>query len=105
MTIQFNTDNYIDGNQELTNQLSERITKGLKKYEGKITRVEVHLSDVNANKPGQKDKRCMMEARVAGIKPIAVSSYDNYIEQAVKGALIKLSSAIDSTLGKINQFA
>lgn len=39
MTIQFNTDNYIDGNQELTNQLSERITKGLKKYEGKITRV------------------------------------------------------------------
>lgn len=47
----------------------------------------------------------MMEARVAGIKPIAVSSYDNYIEQAVKGALIKLTSAIDSTLGKMNQFA
>lgn len=105
MTIQFNTDSYIDGNEELTQRLRERITKALRKYEGRITRVEVHLADVNANKAGQKDKRCMIEARVAGIKPIAVSSYDNYIEQAVKGATIKLTSAIDSTLGKMNTYS
>ena len=101
MQIQFNTDSNISGNDELTERLSETLRNSLTKYEGKITRLEVHLADVNASKAGQKDKRCVLEARVANIKPIAVTSYDNSIDQAVIGAISKLTSAIDSTLGRM----
>lgn len=104
MTIQFNTDSHVSGNDELTERLSEILRNSLTKYEGKITRLEVHLSDENAAKPGQKDKRCMLEARVANIKPIAVTSYDNSIDQAVNGAIPKLMSAIDSTLGRMDKY-
>ena len=102
MQIQFNTDSFISGNDELTERLSGILRNSLSKYEGKITRLEVHLSDEDGNKSGQKDKRCLLEARVANIKPIAVTSYDNSIDQAVNGAIPKLISAIDSTLGKMN---
>ena len=104
MTIQFNTDSFISGNDELTERLSEVLTKSLSKYQDRITRLEVHLSDENGNKAGQKDKRCLLEARVANIKPIAVTSYDNSIDQAVNGAIPKLISAIDSTLGKMDKY-
>lgn len=103
MTIQFNTDNFISGNDELRARLTEVLTKSLSKYQDRITRLEVHLSDENGNKAGQKDKRCLLEARVANIKPIAVTSYDNSIDQAVNGAIPKLISAIDSTLGKMDR--
>jgi|SRR5690554_7294619 len=102
MNIQFNTDSHISGNNELTQRLRENLINSLSKYEGKITTLEVHLSDENAHKPGQKDKRCMLEARVANIKPIAVTSFDNSIDQAVNAAIIKLTSAIDSTLGRMS---
>src|SRR5690554_5171730 len=102
MNIQFNTDSHITGNKELTERLRQNLIKALRKYEGRITTVEVHLSDENAHKAGQKDKRCLLEARVANIKPIAVTSYDNSIDQAVNAAIIKLTSAIDSTLGRMS---
>ena len=104
MQIQFNTDSFISGNDELTERLSEILRNSLSKYEGKITRLEVHLSDEDGNKRGQKDKRCMLEARLENIKPIAVTSYDNSIDQAVSGAIPKLMSAIDSTLGKMGKY-
>jgi|SRR5690554_264491 len=101
MTIQFNTDSNISGNQGLQENLSERLTHALKKYGDRITRLEVHLSDENSSKIGENDKRCMLEARVADIKPVAVTNFDNSIDQAVTGAIAKLTAALDSTLGKM----
>lgn len=102
MIIQFNTDSNIAGSERLQEKLSERLTHSLKKYGDRITRLEVHLSDENASKSGENDKRCMLEARVAEIKPVAVTNFDNTIEQAMTGAILKLTAALDSTLGKMS---
>jgi len=103
MIIQFNTDNNIDGNERLSKYLETSLTDSLRRFNSYITRLEVHLSDENANKEGQKDKRCLLEARLEGMQPIAVTNKDDTIEQAVNGAVDKLKAALDTAVGKLKQ--
>jgi hypothetical protein len=70
------------------------------RFAERITRVEVHLNDVNAGKHGERDKRCMMEARLAGLAPIAVHSEAPSLELAMKGAADKLEHAIERAVGR-----
>ncbi len=62
--------------------------------------MEVHVSDVNGPKSGQDNKRCVMEARLEGRKPTAVTHQATTLEQAVDGAANKLKRSIESTLGR-----
>lgn len=100
MTIQFNTDNNIQGNEELTAPLTSLISAKLNRFSDKISRVEVHLSDENGSKEGQNDKRCLLEARMEGKKPIAVTNIANNHEQAVEGAIDKLKTSLDTIIGR-----
>lgn len=45
--------------------------------------------------------RCMMEARLEGRQPIAVTHQAASLDQAVDGAADKLTKMIDSTLGRL----
>jgi hypothetical protein len=83
MQIQFNTDKNVTGNEELITSSTSLISEELSRFSQQITRVEVHLSDEDGNKDGFNDKRCMMEARLAGMKPIAVTDFANTHEQAI----------------------
>jgi hypothetical protein len=47
------------------------------------------------------DNRSMLEARLEGMKPIAVTAHGDTIQDALKSALGKLKSSLDTTLGKI----
>ena len=63
--------------------------------------MEVHLSDENSdNKFGVKDKRCLLEVRLAGREPIAVSHQATNVEEAVDEAAQKMKHSLDSTLGR-----
>lgn len=73
----------------------------LRRFQDQVTRVEVHLSDQNSAKRGQRDKRCAMEARLEGRQPIAVSDDAATLAQAVRGAADKLARLIDSQLGRV----
>ena len=100
MQIQINTDNSIKGHEVLVAQLRSGMENALSRISDHITRLEVHLSDENGDKPGPNDKRCMMEARLEGRKPIAVTDQAATLEQAVDGATHKLISMINSILGR-----
>ncbi len=100
MTIQFNTDNNIQGSEELTAPLTSLISDKLNRFREKISRVEVHLSDENGNKEGQNDIRCLLEARMEGKQPIAVTNLANSHEQAVEGAIDKLKTSLDTIIGR-----
>ena len=103
MIIQVNTDSKIEGNRELAQQIKAEVENSLERYNDQITRVEVHLSDENSDKKfGAEDKRCLLEARLAGIRPIAVSNHAATLEQAVDGAIDKMMRSIDATLGKLD---
>ena len=54
MHIQVNTDDNIDGDDALIAQVEAEIRDGLSRFADQITRVEVHLSDENAAKGGQR---------------------------------------------------
>lgn len=102
MQIQINTDHNIAAGQDLTNEITGGVEHALARFRGDVTRVEVHLSDENADKKGQDDKRCMMEARLGGLQPIAVTHQAVTLNEAVNAALEKLVRLIDSTLGRLH---
>ena len=102
MQIQVNTDRNIEGTDRLVQEVEDMITGSLKRFGDRITRVEVHLSDVNAQKGG-RDTRCVMEARAAGLEPVAVDELARDVQQAVRGAVGKLERALDTRLGKLGR--
>ena len=52
-------------------------------------------------KEGVNDTRCLLEARMEGRQPIAVSHQADTYEQAVSGAIDKLKSSLDTIIGRI----
>tara|TARA_R110002074_G_scaffold228259_2_gene400039 strand:- start:247794 stop:248111 length:318 start_codon:yes stop_codon:yes gene_type:complete len=104
MHIQVNTDNNISGNEALVQSVEETLNHVLARFAGQITRLEVHLSDENsASKSGEIDKRCLLEARLAGREPTSVSDIALTIEQAVNSAAHKMVSHLESELGKLGK--
>ncbi len=102
MLIQINTDSNIEGDDALAQQVEAVVRNALDRFSEQITRVEIHLSDENSDKQsGIEDKRCLLEARLAGLQPIAVSHQAATLEQAVDGAAEKLKRTLDSTLGRL----
>lgn len=103
MHIQVNTDHTIGGHQALLGEISGKVENALSRFSSHITRVEVHLSDENSTKTGPNDKRCVMEARLEGRQPIAVTHEAASLNQAVDGASGALARLIESTLGRLHE--
>jgi len=101
MKIQINTDSNIEGSEELTQQTQAVVESALERFAEHITRVEVHLSDENGDKGGT-DKRCVMEARLEGMQPVAVTDQAENMEQAINGAADKLERLLDHELGRLS---
>ena len=101
MKVQINTDGNIEGHERMAAQVRGVVIAALDRVDDSITRVEVHLSDSNSHKPGHEDKRCMMEARLVGRQPIAVTHQGATVDQAVDGAAEKLARLIESTVGRL----
>ena len=103
MKIQINTDNNIGGRENLTAQVRAVVEEVLSRFSAQITRVEVHLSDENSHhKSGHDDQRCMLEARLEGLQPIAVTHQAATLDQAIDGAAEKLKKSLESTLGRFH---
>jgi hypothetical protein len=99
MHVQVNTDGAGD-HATLAIEAETALNSSLARFGERITRVEVHLSDENAHKSGVADKRCLMEARIAGRAPLAVSNNATAFGPAIHGAVEKLERALDKALGR-----
>lgn len=99
MQILINTDTNVDA-EPLRQQIENDITSGLARFSDQLTRVEVHLSDQNADRGGGIDMRCMLEARPTGRQPIAVSHSAATTEQAYGGAVQKMRNLLDTSFGR-----
>jgi len=97
-----NTDNHVQGDEALAAHVDGVVDSVLGRFRKQITRVEVHLSDVNADKSGSSDKRCIMEARLEGRPPAAASNDAETMRAAISGAAHKLQRVLDSSLGKLS---
>lgn len=101
MQIQINTDHNIEGREALNAHISRVVENTLGHLTSHVTRVEVHVADENAAKAVGKDKRCVMEARLEGRPPAAVTQHAATVHDAVHGAADKLASLIGHTLGRL----
>lgn len=84
----------VDKSDSLESHVRTQIDAQLGRFAARLTRVEAHISDENARKSGPTDKRCTLEARPAGMKPIAVESRAADFYAAVTEAAGKLSRAL-----------
>lgn len=103
MHIQVNTDSNIQGRESLVDHVKGVVESVLSRFSDRISRVEVHLSDENSHKSGQADKRCMMEARIEGRQPTAVTHQAASVAEAIDGAADKLKRSIESTLERLQR--
>jgi ribosomal subunit interface protein len=102
MQIQIHTGHNIEGHEALATQVSGVVKESLRRFSDRITSIDVHLSNQNnEQQDGNDSLRCMMEARLEGRQPIAVTNQADTLDQAVDGAADKLTHLIDHTLGKL----
>ena len=100
MQIQLNTDNHVHGEESLAQWAERELRERLHRFGEHITRIEVHLSDIHGGRVSGQDKRCKLEARVAGRAPLVVSHDAGKVADALHGAIEKLARALDTALGR-----
>jgi ribosome-associated translation inhibitor RaiA len=101
MKIQINTGHNIKGSEKFNERFTNLLSEELDRFSSQITRLEVHFSDEDGKKDGLNDKRCMIEARLEGLKPIAVTNYADTHEDAISGAIDKLISSLNTRLERL----
>lgn len=103
MQVLVSSDHTIRSSEDLIARISSTVSDGLARFAPRITRVKVHLSDVNGQKLGSDDKHCTLEAHVGGLKPVAVHNDAGDVAAAVDGAVDKLWRALDRELGRLQE--
>lgn len=101
MQILVNTDNSIVGREGLVQYVEASVEAALNRFSSQITRVEAHLSDPAGGKAGGS-KKCVLEARLAGRAPVAVSHEAATLNEAIDEATRKLLRLLESALGRLS---
>ena len=102
MMIQVNSDKGVVVDRELTLFAKAELRRALRNFADRLTRIEVHLSDVSSSNPSLPDidKRCLLEARPAGQRPVSVTDKAATVEQAVRGAAGKMQRRLETKFGR-----
>lgn len=101
MQVHLNTDNHFEGTGRKEGYWSEVAHEKLKRFEERISTLEIHLSDENSSaKQGVADKKCTIEARVSGYSQLSATCKADSVEKAISGALDKLKSVLEHALDK-----
>ncbi len=73
-----------------------------KYFSDRITRVEVHLTYVDAEKFGQGDKHCLIEARPAGHEPVVATGKAPNLKEAIQEAADKMQRLLSHLFGRLD---
>ena len=103
MQIQINTDKNIEGTEAFAEHVRTVVEKNLSHYADRLSRVEVHLGDMNAEKTGPQDHSCTMEARPKGMDPVAATNKAASSHDAVEGAAHSLANLLRTRFGKSDE--
>lgn len=100
MQFQFNSDSSVMGTQNVADRIEAAVRQKLARFEDRLTRLEVHVSDENAAKGGADDKACMIEARPRGGKPIGVTEHASKVDDAARKAANTMAQRLERHFGK-----
>ncbi|MCA1748854.1 MAG: HPF/RaiA family ribosome-associated protein [Parasphingopyxis sp.] len=105
MDFQFNTDSSVTGTENVAERIEAQLRNKLGRFEPRLTRIEVHVTDSNARKGGGDDKICKIEARPRGGEPVSVTAQAGDVAAAARQAGSKMVSLLDSHFGKADRHA
>ena len=92
----------VEHSDALETRVRDEVRDALKHHEDQITRIEAHLRDDNSShKHGADDKRCTLEARVAGRDPVTVEEASDDLYKSIHLCAKKLGRLIDHTFEKL----
>lgn len=100
MKIQVNSDHTVVADAGLKHFIEHEVSRLLDRFAMRLTRVEVHLGDINNKKTGKSDKRCLVEVRPAGARPLTVSARSANLPYAVDEALRKMQRSLTTFFGR-----
>ena len=90
----------IDVPDPLRVYVEKNLQEVLKHFVERLTRVEVHLKDVNSSRKNGVDKRCLLEARPRGLDPVTAEHDAPEFKEAVHQAILKLERALQHRIDK-----
>ena len=102
MQIQIYAGHHIDRGALRLREIEGAIGATLRRFRNRITRAEVFFKDENGPAERGDDIRCVIEARPAGLRPVAVRHRAATIGQAIDGAAAKLERLLAGTFGRLN---
>jgi ribosomal subunit interface protein len=91
----------IDVPDPLRGYVERNLNEVLRHYLDRLTRVEVHLRDLNSSKKNGVDKHCLIEARPRGMDPVAAEHNAPEFRDAVHQAALKLERALQHRIDKL----
>ncbi|MFN4240353.1 MAG: HPF/RaiA family ribosome-associated protein [Erythrobacter cryptus] len=100
MQFQFNSDSSVMGTADVAARIEAQVRARLARFADRLTRVEVHVSDVNGRKHGADDKHCTIEARPRGARPIGVTGKASDVDTAARIAAGTLAERLERMFGK-----
>ena len=100
MKILVNSNSTIAVDSNLTRFVEAEVIRVLRRFEKRLTRVEVYLSDIDSMKTGKADKRCLIEVRPLGTRPRSVSARATKMAYAVDDALCKMRRSLTGFFGR-----
>lgn len=103
MQFQFNTDSSVMGTEEVATRIEQQVRHRLARFENRLTRLEVHVTDVNGHKHGGDDKQCTIEARPRGGKPIGVTGKAADVDAAARVAANTMAERLERVFGKADR--
>jgi hypothetical protein len=102
MLVQVNSDNHINAGENFIADIEATLRNKLDRFSPRLTRIELHLRDVNADSNVGEDKHCTIEARPEGLAPVTVTDAATTLPNAISGATAKLIVALERTFGKLS---
>ena len=96
MEVDINIDRGIDGYEAFAPRVRGVVEDVLARHADFIAHVEVRLNEENHRKKGQAERRCLLEARLAGRESIAVTHQAATTDEAVRGAAKKMTELIET---------
>lgn len=100
MQFQFNSDSSVMGTDNVAERIEAAVRAKLKRFEDRLSGLEVHVSDVNGSKHGGNDKHCTIEARPRGGRPLGVTGKAADVDTAARQAATTLAERLSRHFGK-----
>jgi ribosome-associated translation inhibitor RaiA len=104
MSIRLNPGN-LQSSEALVAWTERRVQSAMRRFSSRVTRIEVHVADLNGPRGGSADLRCAMEARINGRKPLAVEHRAGDLYAAINGAARKLRAAACRAVDRVKDRA